>query len=339
MQGAISVFLQMAMYDGNHTYRGKPLFRGAIMNSGSITPTDPVDCPKGQRVYDTVLHNAGCGNSAAAAADNDDYNSSLDCLRGLDTETLLDALNSVPSFVGYYSVSLSYLPRPDGVVLTDSPDVLAREGRYAAVPFIIGDQEDEGTAFSLFQWNLTTSDDLVDYLSSIFFHDAPSDLLRALVSTYPDDPAAGSPFRTADYNWYGQYKRLAAVLGDLVFTLARRLFLHYALEARPDVPSWSYLASYGWGTPVLGTYHSSDIAQVFQGVPPLPVASWIRSYYISFVYTGDPNNGSAGLDFWPQWKNGRQLMNFELIDTKLIPDSFRSQSYDFLAANADFFHL
>lgn len=32
--GAISVFDQMAAYDGDNTYKGKPLFRGAIMNSG-----------------------------------------------------------------------------------------------------------------------------------------------------------------------------------------------------------------------------------------------------------------------------------------------------------------
>jgi carboxylesterase type B len=52
--GSISVLDQMALYDGNNTYKGKPLFRGGIMNSGSIVPADPVDCPKGQAVYDTV---------------------------------------------------------------------------------------------------------------------------------------------------------------------------------------------------------------------------------------------------------------------------------------------
>jgi hypothetical protein len=32
----------------------KPLFRAGIMNSGSIVPADPVDCPKGQAIYDRV---------------------------------------------------------------------------------------------------------------------------------------------------------------------------------------------------------------------------------------------------------------------------------------------
>lgn len=52
--GAISVLDQMLLYDGNINYKGKPLFRAGIMNSGSVVPADPVDCPKGQAIYDTV---------------------------------------------------------------------------------------------------------------------------------------------------------------------------------------------------------------------------------------------------------------------------------------------
>ena len=52
--GSISVMDHMMLYDGNNNYKGKPLFRGGIMNSGSVAPADPVDCPKGQAIYDTV---------------------------------------------------------------------------------------------------------------------------------------------------------------------------------------------------------------------------------------------------------------------------------------------
>jgi carboxylesterase type B len=61
--GAISVFDQMALYNGNHTYKGKPLFRAGIMNSGSVIPADPVDGVKGQAVYNTVVAAAGCSVS------------------------------------------------------------------------------------------------------------------------------------------------------------------------------------------------------------------------------------------------------------------------------------
>jgi carboxylesterase type B len=52
--GAISVMDQMLLYDGDNTYKGKPLFRAGIMNSGSIVPTQPIDSTKAQAIYDTV---------------------------------------------------------------------------------------------------------------------------------------------------------------------------------------------------------------------------------------------------------------------------------------------
>jgi carboxylesterase type B len=53
--GAISVMDQMLMYDGDNTYKGKSLFRGGIMNSGSIVPAQSVDSEKAQAIYDKVM--------------------------------------------------------------------------------------------------------------------------------------------------------------------------------------------------------------------------------------------------------------------------------------------
>lgn len=137
--GAVSVFDQLALFDGNNTYKGRPLFRGAIMNSGSITPTEPVNGVKAQRIFDTVVEAAGCALEAAAGSDS----AKLECLRGVDYDTFLNASNSVPSYLGYNSLAFSYAPRPDGRILTASPEVLAQTAKYAAVPIIIGNQENE----------------------------------------------------------------------------------------------------------------------------------------------------------------------------------------------------
>jgi carboxylesterase type B len=327
--GSISVLDQMALYDGDITYKGQPLFRGAIMDSGSIVPADPVDCPKGQGVYDTVVETAGCSGSA----------STLDCLRGLDYETFLNAANSVPGILSYSSVALSYLPRPDGIALTASPDVLVTAGKYAAVPFIIGDQEDEGTIFALFQSNITTTAEIVTYLSTYFFHDATQAQVEALVATYPDDITDGSPFGTLIFNeLYPQYKRLAAILGDLVFTLTRRAFLTVANDVNPSVPFWSYLGSYDYGTPFLGTFHGSDILQVFYGILPNYASAAIHTYYFSFVYNLDPNVGNDYMN-WPQWSEGQELMQFYATGGDLLADDFRSDSYDWIAANVASLHI
>ncbi|KAJ5667596.1 secreted lipase [Penicillium longicatenatum] len=328
--GAISVFDQMALYDGDITYKSSPLFRGAIMDSGSVVPADPVDGAKGQAVYDAVVKDAGCSEAT----------DTLECLRGLDYTTFLNAANSVPGILSYNSVALSYLPRPDGTILTDSPEVLVADGKYASVPFIIGDQEDEGTIFALFQSNITTTTQIVDYLQNLFFADASRTQLEDLVATYTDVTTDGSPFRTGTANnWYPQYKRLAAILGDLTFTLTRRVFLTVANQVKPDVPSWSYLSSYDYGTLLLGTFHGSDILQVFYGILPNWASKATHAYYFSFVYDLDPNSKATSYMDWPQWSTNQSLMNFFSDHGALLADNFREDTYDFLKTNVGSFHI
>ncbi|KAI9644394.1 hypothetical protein NHQ30_007751 [Ciborinia camelliae] len=330
--GAISVFDQMALYGGDNTYKGKALFRGAIMNSGSIIPADPVDCPKGQVVYNTVVASAGCSTASDTLA----------CLRGVSYQTLLNATNSVPGLLSYSSVALSYLPRPDGTVLTQSPDILLSSGAWAKVPFIVGDQEDEGTIFALFQSNISTTAQLATYFKSVFFPNTDASILNGLLATYPDDLSSGSPFRTLLFNnWYPQFKRLAAILGDITFTLTRRAFLQTALAVAPAVPSWSYLSSYDYGTPFLGTFHGSDILQVFNGIRPDYAAAASKAYYLSFVNTLDPNNGTNALLYanWPQYAKGAQLLNLYADFGKFVSDDFRGTSFSYLVANLKSFYI
>lgn len=328
--GAISVFNQMALYDGDHTYKGSPLFRGGIMNSGSVVPADPIDGVKGQHVYDTVVERAGCSGSR----------DTLECLRDLDYTSFLNAAGSVPGILSYHSVALSYLPRPDGKVLTQSPDKLVASGKYASVPLIVGDQEDEGTIFALYQHNLTTTEQIVDYLERIFFYGASRKQLQDFVATYPDTRTSGSPFRTGTFNnWYPQYKRIAAILGDLTFTITRRIFLDLAHQAKPDVPSWSYLSSYDYGTPILGTFHGSDILQVFYGILPNYASKSIHSYYLSFIYDQDPNSRASKYMQWPRWSQNHSLMQFFNNRGALLPDTFREDSATYLASNLEAFYI
>jgi carboxylesterase type B len=336
--GAISVFDQMALYDGDNTYKGKPLFRGAIMNSGSLVPADPVDCPKAQVVYDAVVAEAGCAG----------FQDTLACLRAAPYDKFLAAANSVPGILSYSSVALSYMPRPDGKVLTQSPDLLVKAGKYAAVPMIIGDQEDEGTLFALFQPNVTTSADIVDYLGTLFFTSASKTELEGLVDTYSPWVWDGSPFGTGILNEiYPGFKRLAAILGDLVFTLTRRVFLESAVVANPNVPVWSYLASYDFGTPIMGTFHGSDILQVFYGILPNYASKSIQSYYANFVYNLDPNNAAGGTsskskvaENWPRWTNAqRRLVQFFADRTGYLNDDFRDDSAKYIAEHAGNFYV
>ncbi|KAG6815333.1 hypothetical protein H0H93_010107 [Arthromyces matolae] len=121
--GAISVSLHMLAYNGNH----ENLFRAAFMQSGSPIPV--ADIMAGQKYYDAIVQNTGCSNKT----------DTLDCLRDVPYRKLKKAINNSPGLFSYQSLSLAFLPRADGVFLTDNPQNLVLKGKVAPVPFITGD--------------------------------------------------------------------------------------------------------------------------------------------------------------------------------------------------------
>jgi len=302
------------------------------MHSGSILPADPVDCPKAQAVYDTVVAEANCTES----------NDTLACLRSVDYDTFVRATNSFPSFQSYSSIAIAYPPRPDGKVLVDSPEVLVQSGKYAAVPLIIGDQEDEGTLFSFPQTNVSDTASLVEYLSSLYFAGATKAELQVLVETYEESVSAGSPFHTGSAGEvYSGFKRLSAILGDIAFTLERRAMLYGASKAHPSVPIWSYQTSSYCGSPVLGTFHGSELQALFGG-PQTFASKGSFYYYTNFAYSLDPNESGSGSDnkylYWPKWAEAQQLLHQLRDNSSLLTDNFRSNSYEWIAANQKLLH-
>ncbi|KAM3152206.1 hypothetical protein ABEW05_007433 [Botrytis cinerea] len=79
------------------------------------------------------------------------------------------------SQLGYNSLAFSDAPRPNCRVPTASPEVLAQIWKYAKVPLIIGNQENEGTVFALYQSSITTEAALTPYLNGVFFQNATRD--------------------------------------------------------------------------------------------------------------------------------------------------------------------
>jgi carboxylesterase type B len=297
------------------------------MDSGSIVPALPVDHKKPQTIYDSVVAAAGCHNPWVDQADT------LACLRTVPYTTLLNAMNSVPGAFGYRSVDLAYLPRPDpsNNFFPVSPEIAIQNGAFTKVPVIIGDQEDEGTLFSLSQTNITTTSQLTAYFGS-FFPNATPKQIASLVSTYPDNPSAGSPFDTGLLNEiYPQFKRLAAILGDVTFTLRRRSYLSTVAS---QVPAWSYISTYFSGTPILGTFHATDILQLYFDLPSITAAASVHAYYVSFINYGNPNsNLNTLLTPWPKYSTQNPLLlNIGALTNTILPDTFRQASYDVLVS-------
>ncbi len=147
----------MVANDGNH----EGLFRGAFMQSGSPIPVG--DITHGQVYYDAIAAETGCSSASDTLA----------CLRSVPYATLKTAVDHTPFIFDYQvnpvlqpnraqrsnvlsqSLALAWIPRADGVFLTDNPQKLVQDGKVANVPFITGDCDDEGTLFSLANLNVT----------------------------------------------------------------------------------------------------------------------------------------------------------------------------------------
>ncbi|KJZ76489.1 hypothetical protein HIM_04218 [Hirsutella minnesotensis 3608] len=321
--GSVSVLDQMLLFDGKATYNEKALFRGAIMSSGSILPAARIDGGKAQQIYNTVVERAGCSSQS----------DTLKCLRNLSYKDFVAATNAAPRLLSYGSPAFSYLPRPDGSVLVDSPEKLVKKGLYSAVPVIMGTQEDEGTEFSWPQGNITTTNDLASYLVGYFEH-AGESRINSLLKHYPGFPSDGSPFRTGLKNMYSpQYKRLAAIIGDIYFTFPRRLTAELMIEANPEVAIYAYLDSNMHETAWVGTSHT--MAQKL-------LQTDFAKFCASFLHTQNPNGKSSPMS-WPKWKSSKgmliQSQSSVMFPYIALPDNFRDARYQFVKENIEAFAL
>jgi len=306
--GAISVAMQMIANNGNH----EGLFRGGIMQSGSPIPVG--DITNGQKYYDAIVAQTGCSKAS----------DTLSCLRTVPYSTLKKAVDASPSIFSYESLRLAYLPRADGVFLTDTPQHLVANGAVAKVPFITGDCDDEGTLFSLSTLNITTSAQLRTWIQDNYLPKASLSEIDQLLTLYTDKISEGSPFGTGSLNAITpQFKRIAAIQGDLVFQAARRFFLDNVSSKQN---TWSFLSKRGKGIPVLGALHASDLLNSYFG-------GELVDYFIRFTNNLDPNVGSGSGIYWPKYDTSTRLLNTFLdgfIPQTITTDTYRKDGMDYL---------
>ncbi|KAJ7609564.1 Alpha/Beta hydrolase protein [Mycena polygramma] len=301
--GAISVSLQM-LANGGDT---QGLFRAGYMQSGSPVPVGPIE--NGQKYYDELVAQTGCTDSADTLA----------CLRGVPYDILKAAQDASPFFLSYQAL-LAWLPREDGVFLTDQPQRLVQQGKVANVPFITGDCDDEGTIFSLSTLNVTTDAEFAEYIASVWAPTAGTATVDALSEAYPSDLSQGSPFGTGIFQALSpQFKRLAAFQGDAVFHAPRRFF-QQALSGKQK--QWAYLNKRYKAVPFLGSFHTTDVFNVYKD-------GELTDYLINFVTNLDPNGKTVPA--WPGYTTAApNLMTFfdgvGQAPTAVTQDTFREEA-------------
>ena len=103
----------------------------------------------------------------------------------------------------------------------------------AAIPYITGNCDDEGTLFSLSNVNVTTDAEFETYIQNTFLPGITDAQTAQIATLYPSDVTQGSSFDTGKLNALTpQFKRLAAFQGDSFFHAPRRWFLQHTTNTQ-----------------------------------------------------------------------------------------------------------
>ena len=172
-----------------------------------------------------------------------------------------------------------------------------------------------------------------------------SDTVLVLALTrFRSDPTKGSPFNTGERNQLSpQFKRMAALIGDMAFIAARRYFAQSRSDKQPVYvfcmsniflpPSDSFILSLKLvserfkGLEHLGAAHSSDLADPFSG-------GITADYFIQFITHMDPNGHSMSprsILPWPRYSDELpSVMRFfhDDIPASLGMDDYRNDALD-----------
>ncbi|KAL4072141.1 Alpha/Beta hydrolase protein [Scleroderma citrinum] len=323
--GSISAMLQMVAYDG----KLNGLFQGAVMESGSIVPLHDITSVQQQENYDFLVTQTNCKTAS----------DTLNCLRQVPYQALLNATLETNALLSYQSLNTTWKPAVDGVFLKQTVRESLRSGKYAKVPAILGDVDDEGTLFSLYSFNVTTNDQFLEYIRTVFLVGLSDTEISLVGQLYPDDPTQGSPFGIGTNDTLTpEYKRISAFLGDFYFQAGRR----YALSIMSTTQNvWSYLWKRDKFVPGIGSFHESDLQEFYDltGTP-----DWVGAdALINFAYTLNPNTPQGGYPsgaassllsglHWQQWSFWcPELLTFE--DPNVLTfsnDTFRAKAIAYL---------
>lgn len=330
--GAWSVGAHLIAYGG----RDDGLFRAAIAESGAPIIFTEHNAILAQDGYDTVTKITGC----ATAVDQ------LSCLRALPFDTLNDALNTTV----YY-----FQPVIDGTFIATFPSKQLASGAFVHVPFLIGANSDEGTAFGAHGIN-----DDADFKTLVMSKGADAETAKIISYLYPNIPAIGIPATLSEpptnTSLGLQYKRQASLSGDYEMIGPRRA----SCEAWSNysVPAYCYRFNVlvAGLTAEVGSTHFQEVAFVFDNIHGYgyvldainPFTDEPETYYrlakimsrmwVSFVVNLDPNkHGIRGVPDWPAYDigdgRGAQDMVFDTnVTTLAYPerDIFRAEGIAFI---------
>ena len=335
--GGVSVGHHLVVYGG----RNDSLFRGAVAQSGTPATYKYYEtADQWQPFFDAVANATNCGSPSDG--------NKLDCLKNVPVVDLCAA------FIDLAPNENPYTPFIDGDMITSSTTTSLKEGRFLKVPFLVGTNFDEGTAFAT--KNINTTEDFIASLSKTTtggtnISEVTGQIIAAL---WPDVPALGIPATLSDRpsldSGYGaQWKRSAAYAGDQQLHSSRRLTSQSWARYSPNASVYSYhfnVVPIG-ARPEVAVTHAVDIPFWFNnldkiGVPQAP-ATYVKTsalmvaMWISFVNYLTPNINVMTDITWPKYILDKpQNLVFDANKTEMVyieDDTYRAEAINFLIEN------
>ncbi|KAH9808332.1 Alpha/Beta hydrolase protein [Melampsora americana] len=312
--GAMAVSHHLVAYDG----ASKGLFHNAILGGAVALPSPKI--ASGQAIYDKFAKAAGCPVGAG----------SLKCLREVTADKLIAAANTFPGIFSRVRYPLPFHAYVDGKFLTGSVQDLAKAGKVAKVPIILGSTDDSGTIDTLVEAaHIFNETGVSPWLKQILPGASPHEITD-LLKLYPSDPAKGSPFNTGAQDQLNPVsKQIAALFGDIAYQGLRRFF---SQSIQASVPVYGFIDRGFKKTKYLGSFAGINTVSALKA-PTAGRSADIQSRYLNFVYTSDPNPKGVKVQ-WPKYGPSAQLMEFSDTDTgKIVPDSFRKEGIQYYIEN------
>ncbi|KAK7045834.1 hypothetical protein VNI00_007248 [Paramarasmius palmivorus] len=216
----------------------KGLVRGMILQSSGTVPTVPPTDTHRTNVWDSFV------NATKVCTSSLPGHKQFDCLRQLDTERIIQAYIdeglTFPTFGNWF-------PNLDNEIVRVFPSTVHLENLgLGNVAVMIGANVDEATFIT--PQIVSTPEQVRNTLMAIMSpsprgEDALEAAVNHLLRLYPSDPCLGSPFGTGNstFGLSREYKRLAAIVTDLLIHAERRMMLQKLHEAGLGAKAYSYL--------------------------------------------------------------------------------------------------
>lgn len=333
--GAISV--------GKLMTSGKvPFIKGAIMESGSAVLHDiwAASVPQYEDDFENVVDYFNCTEASDV----------IECLQDVDEIDLQYAFNITNGIMKY-----TPFPVVDGDIIPKSGYDSYANGEFTKIPILIGDNTDEGNAF--------TPTTIVDFASfytaakSTFPH-LTNTSLNTIYELYtsrnntlsPLQPSYDAP-NTGLLNVSDIYRYVAPFFGDAYFIAPSRFVAEFTAEAglpvykyRHNIPnSNNYNLTY-----VFGATHYTEVAYVFytgqedNGFRDSSdgqkwwnddryeeISKTISEMWAGFITDLDPNVADTGIE-WSSYMNQPKNLVFDIDGFYQEADNFRADHISFI---------